>query len=115
MNICFNFVIMEKKKISILVIEDDTRMAELIIRGLTDYGYNPTHVDDGKRGLRMAIEHRYDMVITDILLPGMNGLDVCKQLRWVLIIIFFEILIPPEPFMRDAPHFFYRKYNKNLL
>ena len=36
-------------------------------------------------------------------------------LRWVLIIIFFEILIPPEPFMRDAPHFFYRKYNKNLL
>jgi hypothetical protein len=37
------------------------------------------------------------------------------QLWWVLIIIFFEILIPPEPFMRDAPHFFYRKYNKNLL
>ena len=37
------------------------------------------------------------------------------DLRWVLIIIFFEILIPPEPFMRDAPHFFYRKYNKNLL
>src|SRR5574344_1136186 len=38
-----------------------------------------------------------------------------KLFRWVLIIIFFEILIPPEPFMRDAPHFFYRKYNKNLL
>ena len=38
-----------------------------------------------------------------------------KEVRWVLIIIFFEILIPPEPFMRDAPHFFYRKYNKNLL
>ena len=38
-----------------------------------------------------------------------------NHLRWVLIIIFFEILIPPEPFMRDAPHFFYRKYNKNLL
>ena len=38
-----------------------------------------------------------------------------SKLRWVLIIIFFEILIPPEPFMRDAPHFFYRKYNKNLL
>ena len=36
-------------------------------------------------------------------------------LRWVLIIMFFELLIPPEPFMRDAPHFFYRKYNKNLL
>jgi two-component system copper resistance phosphate regulon response regulator CusR len=62
-------------------------MAELIIRGLTDYGYNPTHVDDGKRGLRMAIEHRYDMVITDILLPGMNGLDVCKQLKLQMNVI----------------------------
>src|SRR5574344_835469 len=37
----------------------------------------------------------------------------CCPIRWVLIIIFFEILIPPEPFMRDAPHFFYRKYNLN--
>jgi YesN/AraC family two-component response regulator len=43
------------------------------------------------------------------------GISFINYLRWVLIIIFFEILIPPEPFMRDAPHFFYRKYNKNLL
>ena len=41
--------------------------------------------------------------------------ELYNKYRWVLIIIFFEILIPPEPFMRDAPHFFYRKYNKNLL
>ena len=50
---------------------------------------------------------------------GLEGSHVYKingmYYRWVLIIIFFEILIPPEPFMRDAPHFFYRKYNKNLL
>ena len=44
-----------------------------------------------------------------------NSLLNNEVFRWVLIIIFFEILIPPEPFMRDAPHFFYRKYNKNLL
>ena len=51
-----------------------------------------------------------------------KNMYICKvhifakyEYRWVLIIIFFEILIPPEPFMRDAPHFFYRKYNKNLL
>jgi phosphorylcholine metabolism protein LicD len=46
---------------------------------------------------------------SSVIRPSINNL------RWVLIIIFFEILIPPEPFMRDAPHFFYRKYNKNLL
>ena len=48
-------------------------------------------------------------------LCGMRLISFVTNLRWVLIIIFFEILIPPEPFMRDAPHFFYRKYNKNLL
>lgn len=78
---CFIFAVMETKKISILVIEDDTRMAELITRGLTDYGYDTTHAADGTVGLRMALEHRFDVVVTDILLPGMNGLEVCKQLK----------------------------------
>lgn len=52
---------------------------------------------------------------SDRLQPNDTILLSHKDFRWVLIIIFFEILIPPEPFMRDAPHFFYRKYNKNLL
>jgi coproporphyrinogen III oxidase-like Fe-S oxidoreductase len=53
---------------------------------------------------------------SDKILRGFDiGGGTPTILRWVLIIIFFEILIPPEPFMRDAPHFFYRKYNKNLL
>jgi len=47
--------------------------------------------------------------------PEAGKQNIENEFRWVLIIIFFEILIPPEPFMRDAPHFFYRKYNKNLL
>jgi DNA-binding response OmpR family regulator len=66
---------------SILVIEDDERMAELISRGLTDFGYNVMRADDGTKGLRMALDNQYDLVITDILLPGMNGLDVCKQIK----------------------------------
>src|SRR5574344_934972 len=55
--------------------------------------------------------------IMDSIMKTVIKVTLCikMDLRWVLIIIFFEILIPPEPFMRDAPHFFYRKYNKNLI
>ena len=66
---------------------------------------------DGFRGLK---DFKMSLSETTVL-TGMNNVGKTSVLRWVLIIIFFEILIPPEPFMRDAPHFFYRKYNKNLL
>lgn len=65
----------------ILVIEDDARMAELISRGLKDFGYDITSVEDGLLGLKQALAYRYDLVVTDILLPGMNGLDLCKQIK----------------------------------
>lgn len=68
-------------KTSILVIEDDPRMTELISRGLSDYGYVVTIAENGTLGLRLALDRHFDLVITDILLPGMNGLDVCKQLK----------------------------------
>jgi DNA-binding response OmpR family regulator len=68
-------------KVSILVIEDDARMAELISRGLNEYGYTVTLADDGTKGLRMALDNHFDLVVTDIILPGMNGLEVCKRLK----------------------------------
>lgn len=71
----------KEEKQFILVIEDDARMAELISRGLKEFGYNVNLAMNGTVGLRMAIEKRYDVVVTDILLPGMNGLDVCKQIK----------------------------------
>lgn len=66
---------------SILIIEDDERMAELISRGLKDFGYKVTLAGNGTQGLKLALEQRFDLVVTDILLPGMNGLDVCKQIK----------------------------------
>lgn len=77
----FIFVVMEKEIISILVIEDDARMAELINRGLMEVGFNVTLARDGIEGLEQAKSKRYDLVITDIILPELNGLEVCKQLK----------------------------------
>jgi hypothetical protein len=81
------------------------------------------HLTDAERlELREWMSHTLPNFYHELItLHGLSTTeyDICiltrMDFRWVLIIIFFEILIPPEPFMRDAPHFFYRKYNKNLL
>jgi len=65
----------------ILIIEDDERMAELIRRGLEENGYNVTLATDGGEGLSIALENHFDVVVTDILLPTKNGLELCKELK----------------------------------
>ena len=65
----------------ILIIEDDERMAQLIRRGLEESGYDVTLATDGTEGLAIALAKRFDVVITDILLPSQSGLEVCKTLK----------------------------------
>ena len=65
----------------ILIIEDDERMAQLIRRGLEESGYDVTLATDGAEGLAIALAKRFDVVITDILLPSQSGLEVCKTLK----------------------------------
>ncbi len=72
---------MKDGKISILVIEDDARMTELISRGLVEFGFDVTLAKDGFAGLKKAQEERFDLVLTDIILPGINGLEVCKRIK----------------------------------
>lgn len=69
------------EKANILVIEDDDRMAELICRGLEEYNYTVTLRTNGLEGLSTAFRQRFDLILTDIILPGMNGLEICKQLK----------------------------------
>lgn len=68
---------------SILVIEDDPRMAELIKRGVEENGYNVTLASDGSEGLKQAQKQCFDLVITDIILPSLSGLEVCKTLKQI--------------------------------
>jgi len=65
----------------ILVIEDDERILQFLHRGLTYEGYRVDTAEDGSGGLLIARETPPDLVILDWMLPGMDGLEVCRRLR----------------------------------
>ena len=65
----------------ILLIEDDLRMAELISIGLRDNGHSVRLATDGIDGYMQYIATHPDMIITDIMLPGTNGIDLCKKIK----------------------------------
>jgi DNA-binding response OmpR family regulator len=68
-------------KTSLLLIEDDAKFARLLADYLRPLGYNVDAVHDGKTGLQRAVEGTYDAVILDVMLPGLNGFDVLRELR----------------------------------
>jgi two-component system copper resistance phosphate regulon response regulator CusR len=65
----------------ILVIEDEKRAAQLIKKGLEEQGFDVQVTYDGLSGKNLALSHSFDLLVIDILLPGLSGLDVCKQVR----------------------------------
>ncbi|CCK27392.1 Transcriptional regulatory protein pcoR [Streptomyces davaonensis JCM 4913] len=65
----------------LLIVEDEKRLALSLAKGLTAEGYAVDVVHDGREGLHRASESPYDLVILDIMLPGMNGYRVCGALR----------------------------------
>ncbi len=65
----------------ILVVEDDARMASMLRRGLAEDGYSVDVARDGVDALWRASEIEYDSVVLDLMLPGMDGLEVCRRLR----------------------------------
>jgi DNA-binding response OmpR family regulator len=67
----------------ILVIEDERRVAELLKRVLEEQGYQVTLAYDGEVGKNLALSKDYSLIITDIILPKITGIDLCKQIREV--------------------------------
>jgi two-component system OmpR family response regulator len=65
----------------ILLVEDELKMARAVRRGLEREGYAVDVVSDGEDALFQATENEYDAVVLDVLLPGMDGFEVCKRLR----------------------------------
>jgi|SRR5579859_7426947 len=65
----------------ILVVEDDPRLGSSLKRGLEGSHYAVDLVVDGEDAVLMASTTPYDLIVLDVLLPGLNGFDVCKQLR----------------------------------
>jgi two-component system alkaline phosphatase synthesis response regulator PhoP len=65
----------------ILIIEDEPTLARLLSYNLTQEGYKTTVVEHGSEGLQTALEQAFDLIILDIMLPGMNGFEVLTRLR----------------------------------
>ena len=65
----------------ILLAEDEASVAAMMHKGLTEKGYEVTVAPDGPTALSLALDYDFRLLILDIMLPGMGGLDVCRQIR----------------------------------
>jgi len=65
----------------ILIIEDEVRVADFLDRGLRAEGHFCVRAGDGKEGLELAVRGDFDIILLDLMLPEMHGLEVCQQLR----------------------------------
>jgi DNA-binding response OmpR family regulator len=68
-------------KKQILVIEDDPDINKLVSMNLTDMGYQVESCNVGSRGLQMAMSGEFDLIVLDVMLPEMDGLEICRRLR----------------------------------
>jgi two-component system OmpR family response regulator len=65
----------------ILIVEDEPRIADFLQRGLRAEGHFSVIANDGEAGLSLALEGDFDLLLLDMMLPGLHGRDVCQQLR----------------------------------
>ncbi len=70
---------MTKKEI--LVVEDERELARLVELHLRDAGFDVVVVHDGREGLELATSRSFDCIVLDLMLPGLDGLDLCQQVR----------------------------------
>ncbi len=67
--------------LEVLIIEDEKEITEFLKLELTHEGYIVNTVDNGSLGLNEALSHKYNLIILDIALPGINGIEVCRRIR----------------------------------
>lgn len=89
---------------TILVVDDDDNLRPVILEGLKDHGFDAHPAEDGKAALKWLSENDADLVITDVIMPNMDGMEFCQTLRKqcpTLSVIAasagdIEAMIPPE-------------------
>ncbi|MCF8107949.1 MAG: response regulator transcription factor [Desulfohalobiaceae bacterium] len=65
----------------LLLVEDDHKIADFISQGLQEAGFVVDHIDNGTQGLEMALNRSYDIAVIDIMLPGLDGLNLIGAMR----------------------------------
>ena len=66
---------------TILIVEDEQNIVDILSFNLSREGYDTLEAYDGATGLQLALEQNPDLILLDLMLPGMNGFDVCRKLR----------------------------------
>jgi DNA-binding response OmpR family regulator len=66
---------------SVLVVEDDVTLQETLVYNLTRQGYEVSATENGRTALKLAREEKPDLILLDVMLPGMDGFEVCRILR----------------------------------
>lgn len=106
----------------ILLVEDDSALVSLIRRGLSELNFNISVALNGLTGLEMALSGDYDLIILDIMLPGMDGLKVCRNIRQQkkqVPILILSALDQPEDivdgFKNDADDYLTKPFNMEEL
>tara|TARA_B110000211_G_C14070103_1_gene549502 strand:- start:1950 stop:2636 length:687 start_codon:yes stop_codon:yes gene_type:complete len=65
----------------VLLIEDEQHVSSFIKRGLEEQGFKVTQAFDGTTGLKLATQDDFSIIILDVIMPGMNGIEVCSKLK----------------------------------
>lgn len=74
---------MGKTNKRLLIVDDDEEIRELLVFDIQSSGYTVDSAKDGEEGLKKAVENNYDLILLDVMMPKINGYDVCKNIRLV--------------------------------
>lgn len=83
----------EKDKKTILVVDDEKSIMELLVFNLQKEGYNTLEAYDGVTAVDMAINEKPDLILLDVMIPKLDGISVCKKIRYALNISNIPILM----------------------
>jgi two-component system phosphate regulon response regulator PhoB len=90
-------------RLRVLIVEDERDLVELLTYNLQREGYDTIVAHDGQEGLRKAQTHLPDLILLDIMLPGMNGTEICRAIRAGERTRDIPIIILSAKIRRDRP------------